>query len=134
MPLNVETFVVRELEKISVATALFHTCEQDDEANHVQLIEAKIKNGHAILEEVFKDGKSVGFSCVEIFNGTLYVLALACHNYIDAFNTLVPVWKKQAVTLGCSSISFQTLRAGLMKTALNNGFKLSSVELRFYVK
>lgn len=130
---SLNPLTLRECEKLSEAWIMLAGCEQDQEARHVEIIREKVANGKALVSQVIKDGKGVGFSVTEIWGEEFTVLALAVTDHVLAFETLVPFWISQAKTSGCRHISFSTVRPGLIRQALKHSFKISRVEMRIYV-
>ena len=130
---SLEIVTLRECEKLSEAWIMFAGCEQDKDANHVDIIKDKVNTGKAVVSQVIKDGKGVGFSVTEKQDDEFTVLALAVSDYVFAFENLVPFWISQAKLNGCRHLSFSTVRPGLIRQAIKNKFKISRVEMRIYV-
>lgn len=129
---NLETFTLREVEKLSEAEILFAGCEQDQDSRHIDILKEKVQSGKATISQVLKDGKPIGFSVVEIYGEEYCVLALAVTDTISVFNSLFPFWISECKRVGCRFISFSTVRPGLIRQALNHKFKISRVEMRYY--
>jgi len=129
-----EKFTLREVEKLSEAEILFANCEQDNGANHVSILKEKIDNGKAVISQVIKDGKTIGYSVTEIYGDEFAVLALAVTDPIYCFESLFPFWVSECKKAGCRFVSFSTVRPGLIKQSLKYNFKISRVEMRHYVR
>lgn len=126
--------VIAECDKIAEAVAEFINCPQDRAAGHVEAIKAKLQTGAARLYEVKVSDKAAGFFVVQIAGREAYVLAMSLSQIVGAFENIVePFITRLARECGCDCIGFSTVRPGLIKQGLQNGFIVSEVVLRRYL-
>jgi hypothetical protein len=90
--------------------------------------------GRIKIIDVEKDHERIGFLAYKIIcnqGREFHVLAtyienqsFDCSDYLDALVT------KLALAFKCSSLSFSTIRAGLIQKQIKNGFRIAEVVLR----
>ena len=123
---------LRETDKLSEAEILFRNCPQDNLAGHVEQLMNNIRQGKTKLWNVLKDGQEIGFVACEVYNNEFVIVAMHANNS-DPFKTVVPAFEESAKNIGCKCLTFSTVRSGLIKQGLNEGFVLSEVVLRKYL-
>lgn len=123
-------YILKETGKLSEADILFRNCPQDNEVKHASIILQKIKKEIAKLYEITKNGKSIGFVAVEIYENEYVILAMHSTENCDAFRNIVPSFVEEAKKKGCKCVTFSTVRPGLIIKAQNDGFIISEVVMR----
>lgn len=107
----------------------------DDPFSFRDLVFAKIKAGEFIAASIIEDGIIVAYTVyfLDIDSGYREFVSVATYSLkpdtqlIFKFeNTLIHLAK----SLKCDSIRMATVRIGLMKTAINNGWYIPEVTLR----
>lgn len=132
---SVDNIALKETSKLTEAEICFRAIVSDNSVNHLEQILNKVRNGIAKLYEVTRAGKPVGFIAFEIYEGALFVLALHANEQVDAFPNIGDlILEKIARSHNCNAIDFESVRSGLIKTALLNGYHISAVRMRKILK
>lgn len=121
---------LREVSKLSEAEILLRDLPQDNAAGHVAQIIEKINSGLARVYNINNHGEKIGVCVAEIYGKDFVILAMYVSKVIDAFKTVYPLIEKLAKESRCESLVFWTVRAGLITNAINDGWRISHVEMR----
>lgn len=118
-----------ECSKLTEAEILLRNLPQDNTAGHVNAILDKINAGIARVIELRKDGRKIGFFVFEVYGNEFWILAMNATQQTKIFETVLSHVQQMAFERKCSKLCFKTVRAGLIMSAMKNGFYISSVEL-----
>lgn len=126
---TLNNITLRECSHLSEAEILLRGIPQDNTAGHVDFILDKINKGEARALDIKKFGVKVGFCIVEKCGSDFWVLAMKGTKFFNVKETVLPHLETLAREVGCSTVRFKTVRAGLIELGLESGFAISSVEM-----
>ena len=133
-----KNIILRELDSLGESASLLAHIPNDDPYPFVDFVLSKIKQKEYKALEIFDGENRIGITIYTIDHfGDYKELSSIC-TYVNSGKeihryTLDNLLVDLAKSLGCKSLRMSTVRSGLVKTALNTGWKIAEVTLRKYV-